>query len=383
MTLILQIKLKASLSRNVWNLLKTAKRNGKKGILTARRWKSLQQLDFVMDQNPDLEEKKRKKTVKITNQSGDVKKNKEYPGTSIKVSVVIPCYNHGKFLMGAIRSVLKSNFKDYEIIIVNDGSTDPLTLEIFREIEDKFENEERVKVIHQDNLGLADARNNAIRMSKGEYILALDADNRIRPGYLSKAVEILDRYPEVGVVYAYAKILGDEDPHAISFGGKKGVRKFQVFDGKTLLVNNFIDACSVFRKKVWEDCNGYDPDMGVMGYEDWDLWIGAMERGWKFHLIREVLFDYYIDRNSMVSGCNIPENRRHLIRYISKKHKDTYIKNLEHVIAEKDVRVLLAESRLLACEQLSKNVYVFIEALRILRSEGIFALIRRIREKIR
>ena len=336
-----------------------------------------------MDQKPNLKEKKRKEISAPSNMPKDVERNKGYLGTGIKVSVVIPCYNHGKFLEEAIKSALRSTFKDYEIIILNDGSTDPLTLEVFKEIEDKFENEERVKVIHQDNLGLADARNNAIMMSKGEYILPLDADNRIRPDYLSKAVEILDNNPEIGVVYAYAKIFGDEDPYAKSFGGKKDVRKFQVFDGKTLLVNNFIDACSVLRKKAWEECNGYDPDMGIMGYEDWDLWIGAMEKGWKFHLIKEVLFDYYIDRNSMISGCNIPENRRHLIKYICKKHKDSYIKNLEHVIAEKDVRILLAEGRLLACMQLPRNAYVFIEALRILRSEGIFGLIRRVKEKVR
>jgi glycosyltransferase involved in cell wall biosynthesis len=336
-----------------------------------------------MDKNANLKEKMRKNISAPSNMPKDLERNKEYLGTGIKVSVVIPCYNHGKLLMGGILSVLKSNFEDYEIIIVDDGSTDPLTLEIFKNLEEKFQHNHRVQIIHQDNLGLADARNNAIMMSKGEYILPLDADNRIRPDYLSKAVEILDNNPEIGVVYAYAKTFGDEDPYAKLFGGKKGVRKFQAFDGKTLLVNNFIDACSVLRKKVWEDCNGYDPDMGIMGYEDWDLWIGAMEKGWKFHLIKEALFDYYIDSNSMISGCNIPENRRHLIRYICKKHKDSYIKNLEHVIAEKDVRILLAESRLIACMQLPRNVYVFIEALRILRSEGISGLIRRVKEKVR
>ena len=251
---------------------------------------------------------------------------------NIKVSVVIPCFNHGSFIEEAIASVLESKFLDYEIIIVNDGSTDTFTLKVFKKIEENFKNNSRIRIIHQDNLGLADARNNAIRAAKGEYILPLDADDKIRPNYLSKASEILDNNPDVGVVYVYAKIFGDRDE----------VWEFPIFNPQKLLLENFVAACSVFRKKVWQDCNGYDPNM-VMGYEDWDLWLGAMENGWKFHLIKEVLFDYRVQENSMSSACNIPENRRVLIKFICNKHKNTYIENLDYVISEKDVAILEAK----------------------------------------
>ena len=259
---------------------------------------------------------------------------KESINNNIKVSIIIPCYNHGEFLKEAVASVLKSTFEYYEIVIVNDGSTEESTLAIIKEMEQKYQHNDRIRFIHQENLGLADARNNGIKVSKGEYILTLDADNKVRPDYLSEAVEILSNNQKIGVVYAYAKF----------FGERKGVWEFPVFNSRKLLLGNFIDACSVYRKRIWEECNGFDPDMGIMGYEDWDLWIGAMEKGWKFHLIKKVLFDYRVRNDSMIAACNIPENRSYLIRYICKKHRETYIKNLEYVISEKDVSALLAHT---------------------------------------
>ncbi len=293
-----------------------------------------------------------------------------YSDSTVKVSVAIPCYNHGAFLKEAIQSVLESTFDHYEIIIVNDGSTDAFTMKVFVELGKKFANDQRIKIMHQENLGTSDARNNAIKIAKGEYILPLDADNKIRPHYLTKAVEILDKNPEVGVVYAYANF----------FGEKEGIWEFPEFDEQRLLVGNFIDACSVFRKRVWEECNGYDPDMRI-GYEDWDLWISALENGWKFHLIKEVLFDYRFLSNSRVSSCNIPENRRPLIKYICHKHKDTYIENLDYVISEKDVAVLHANNHASNLEHHARNLEAQIQAkdVHIRDIESELSLIKRYR----
>lgn len=225
---------------------------------------------------------------------------------------------------------MRSDFDGYEVIVVDDGSTDEATLSVIEELKSQYSKRQNVTFLRQENQGLAWARNNGIRAARGEYILPLDADNRIRPNYLSKAVAVLDNNPAVGVVYAYAKYIGEKD----------GIWEFPAFDARKLLLGNFVEACSVLRKSVWEGCNGYDPDMGIMGYEDWDMWIGAMEHGWKFHLVKEVLFDYRVVKGSMITGCSIPENRRHLIKYICSKHRDTYIKNLGYVVAEKDVSLL-------------------------------------------
>jgi glycosyltransferase involved in cell wall biosynthesis len=248
---------------------------------------------------------------------------KEKSPINVRVSVVIPCYNHGNFLGEAVNSVLESDFGEYEIIIINDGSTDPYTLRVFKELEQRFLQNQKITIIHQENSGLPTARNTAVKVAKGEYILPLDADNKIRPHYLSKAVEILDNNKDIGVVYAYANL----------FGEKKGVWVFPPFNSKKLLLENFVEACSVFRKRIWEECDGYDPSM-VIGYEDWDLWISAMEKGWGFHLLEEVLFDYRLRKDSMASNCNIPDNHRQIIRYICNKHRHTYTENLSNIISD-------------------------------------------------
>jgi glycosyltransferase involved in cell wall biosynthesis len=240
-----------------------------------------------------------------------------------RVSVVIPCYNHGKFLGEAIDSVLASDFNRHEIIVINDGSTDPYTIGVLKEMEGRFSRDRRVSIIHQENAGLPAARNTAIKAARGEYILPLDADNKIRPHYLSKAVEVLDNNKKIGVVYAYADL----------FGEKKGVWMFPSFDPGKLLLENFVEACSVFRKKIWEQCEGYDPAMTI-GYEDWDFWISAMEKGWSFQLIEEVLFDYRVRKDSMASNCNVRDNHRQIIKYICEKHKDIYLKNLSNIISD-------------------------------------------------
>jgi len=292
----------------------------------------------------------------------------------IRISVVIPRYNQGQFLNDAIESVQKSTFEDYEMIIVNDGSTDILTQQIFRTLEERFRNHPRVKIIHQENQGLGGARNSGVRIARGEYILPLDADNKIRPHYMSKAVEILDNHPEIGVVYGYAQF----------FGAREGIWEMQAFDKRKVLLGNLLEACSAYRRKIWEEGNGYDNDMGIMGYEDWDLWIGAMERGWKFHLVKEVLFDYRVAEGSMITTCNMPENRNYLIRYICNKHKKTYTENLDYIVAEKDVALLNAQTQLASHQEYIKGMHTHVknfETLMAAKDELIVNLNALVRDK--
>ena len=119
---------------------------------------------------------------------------------SYKVSIVIPCFNHGEFLPEAVASVTRIGRDDIELIVVDDGSTEEGTV---REV-DKLA-AQGIKVIRQGNNGLAAARNTAILASQGEYILPLDADDRLRSGWIDSAIAILDSNPQVGVVYGDAQ----------------------------------------------------------------------------------------------------------------------------------------------------------------------------------
>ena len=105
-----------------------------------------------------------------------------------KVSIVIPCYNHGKFVDETVQSCLKQTYQDIEIIIVNDGSTDEYTNTLLKDYQ-----RPKTKVITIQNQGLPTARNTGIREAVGEYILPLDADDKIAPTYIEKAVNVIEK----------------------------------------------------------------------------------------------------------------------------------------------------------------------------------------------
>jgi glycosyltransferase involved in cell wall biosynthesis len=222
------------------------------------------------------------------------------------ISIIIPCYNHGAYLGEALQSIaLYSGKSVYEVIIVNDGSTDPYTINVLQQL-----TQEEYLIIHQENKGLATARNTAIEASRGEYILLLDCDNKIRPEYIDLGIEILDKHQEVGVVY------GD----ACYFGEKSGRWDVPEFDLSAMLLNNYIDACAVIRKSAWQDVGGFDANMPVMGCEDWDFWLSAFEKGWKLYHVNEIVFDYRVRTGSMAADTREGQNYNLLLDYLHKKH---------------------------------------------------------------
>jgi glycosyltransferase involved in cell wall biosynthesis len=200
-----------------------------------------------------------------------------------RISIVIPCYNHGKFIRETLES-LKSLPQDiYELIIMNDGSTDEYTIQVLAEL-----TEQGYNILHQPNQGLSKTRNNLIQLAACEYILPLDSDNKIRPEYVTKSIEILDQYQDVSVVY------GDR----MLFGDVSGYQTIGPFNLQKLMLYNYIDACAVFRKKAWENVGGYDEEM-KLGVEDWEFWLRLAFKGHTFYYVPEVLFDYRVLGDSM------------------------------------------------------------------------------------
>lgn len=201
------------------------------------------------------------------------------------VTIVIPCYNHGAFLEETLESISKATNKYIpEIIIVNDGSTDALTLSAFERVE-----AQGYFVLHQENQGLAKARNNGIRLAKGKYILPLDSDNNVLPPYLNEAIDILEK-KSIDVVYGNAMYIGE----------KKGLWKNKHLDKRRILITNQIDACAIFKKEIWEKVGGYSEDMPYMGCEDWNFWLKCIDKGFVFLYLNEVCFQYRVLSSSMI-----------------------------------------------------------------------------------
>ena len=213
-----------------------------------------------------------------------------------KVSVIIPCFNQGRYLEEAVSSVLGQTFGDYEIIVVNDGSTDPFTNALLDEYSPP-----RTRILHTENQGLSSARNTGITAAAGEYILPLDADDKIGSEYIEQAVRVMDEQANMGIVYC----------EAAYFGGQTGFWELPKFEMSRMLVSNLIFCSAMFRKSDWERVGGYNPNM-IYGWEDWDLWLSILELGRKVHRIPRLLFYYRTNETSMISAMS--EGRQALMR---------------------------------------------------------------------
>ncbi len=242
-----------------------------------------------------------------------------------KVSIIIPCFNLGKYLNEAVESVLAQTFQDFELIVVNDGSTDKKTNQIINEF-----NNSRVKVIHTTNQGLSGARNTGISQSEGEYILPLDADDKIAPTYLEKAVKVLDRNNNIGIVYC----------EAVFFGENQGKWVLPEYSFPEILKHNVIFSSSLFRKSDWQKENGYNLNM-IYGWEDYDFWLSIIELKREVFKIPEILF-FYRSRLDSMNNRMKNEHRLYSYKQIFKNHREMYADNIEYVFEH---MCLLAEDR--------------------------------------
>lgn len=231
--------------------------------------------------------------------------------TSPPVSVVIPCYNLGPYLREAVDSVRAQTLHGVEIIIVNDGSTEMATLGVLQELE----KESGIQVLHTSNRGLAAARNYGISHACGKYILPLDADDRLAPGYLQAAVRELEDDPQVGIVYGGVEF----------FGERSGLWSQPDFSVSHLLCENMIVASAVYRRSDWELVGGYRGAM-CHGWEDWDFWISLVECGCKVVRLPEVVFYYRIRKDSMTRSLTTRQKLLMFLRLV-RNHPRLYAMN--------------------------------------------------------
>jgi glycosyltransferase involved in cell wall biosynthesis len=203
-----------------------------------------------------------------------------------KVSIVIPCYNHGVMLREALASVEQvRNANLLEVIIVDDGSSEAETTRILDEA-----TKAGYSVVSQPNRGPGAARNTGIRLAKGEFILPLDSDNRLRDVYLEEGVSLLKENPSVGVIYADAEFFGERS-------GRWYVPHFNLL---SLIRKNFIDTCALYRRKLWEEVGGYEEQIICMGWEDWDFWLRVTCHGGAFVHLSKIAFDYRVRKDSVI-----------------------------------------------------------------------------------
>ena len=191
------------------------------------------------------------------------------------VTVVIPCFNHGRFLLGSVERALGQQGGPPKVIVVDDGSTDQANERALAELPDG------VRLIRQQNAGVSAARNAGFENSDSELLLMVDADDRLTLDALDVLRPPLEANPDVGYCYGLMKLIG----------AWSGVLRFPDFDPYILLHRSIAGAqLGLVRRRCWEDAGGFDP--AIDGYEDWDFCLSALERGWRGLQINRVTHEY-------------------------------------------------------------------------------------------
>jgi hypothetical protein len=234
---------------------------------------------------------------------------------------VIACYNLGAFLDEAVASVLSQTRTDFEIIVVDDGSTDPETQALFDDYR-----RPHTTVVRAMHGGIAAARNRGIELARGRYLCFLDADDRLDQLYFEKAAAILDTDPSVAFVSSWLRAFGDETWEW----------KPERCDLQTLLSENTVLTAALVRKDVVVEAGGFDTAMPAQGDEDWDLWLTLVARGHRGVILPEVLFHYRRRLGSVSAECWHGPAHMPLAGYRVQKHSDSYRLHLRNVLMRHD-----------------------------------------------
>lgn len=231
-----------------------------------------------------------------------------------KVSVIMPCYNDGKYIIEAIESVKAQTYTNWELIIIDDGSDDEETVNIIKEICD-----ERITTLHTKHLRPAGARNYGISNAKGKYILPVDSDDRIDPSYIEKAVKVIESDDKIGVVYCEADL----------FGEKSGKWELPSYSFNSMLLDNIVFVTALFYKDDWKKIGGFNTNMAA-GMEDYDFWLGILGLGREIYQIPEILFHYRIKPISRTTGFQSDYKQvQEVYRQMYDNHKQFYEEHYE------------------------------------------------------
>jgi glycosyltransferase involved in cell wall biosynthesis len=231
------------------------------------------------------------------------------------VSIVIPCYNGGADLPETLTSLDRQCFRDFEIVIVDDGSTDEATAGLLQTLPPS------IRVIRQENKGLPAARNTGMREAKGAFVLPLDCDDQLEPTFLEEAMAALQTHPDCAFVFAQMRLTGE-----LSGVTRKAYNPF------AQLFLNQLPYSLFMRKGAWEAVGGYDETFRD-GYEDWEFNIRLAKAGLHGVALDAPLFVYRVRQGGMLNSLS---RRRHaqLWQAIQRKHPELYkppaLKALKH-----------------------------------------------------
>lgn len=238
------------------------------------------------------------------------------------VSVVTATYNMGHYLLLSIASALNQTYKNLEVLVVDDGSTDNT-----RELMQKFKDERRIHYIYQENKGQAAAKNRGIQESSGEFIAFLDADDIWKPEKIEKQLNLLQKSKKIGVVYSDVEYM-DEIGKSVETEPYK-----KYYSGKVtnqLFIDNFVNFSSaIARRECFERFGVFDERLPMS--IDWDLWL-RFSLEYEFAFLNEKAFYYRLWSGQMSHNY---EKRYKCIMEIMNRFSKAHSDHLSKDVASK------------------------------------------------
>jgi len=233
------------------------------------------------------------------------------------VTVVIPCFNLGAYLDEAVQSVLAQTREDAEILIVDDGSDEPVTTHLLASYR-----RPRTRVIRTANRGLASARNTGLEEARGRFVSFLDADDVLERRFLERLIGRLEADDSLGFASCWLT----------AFGAREFDWQPERCDFPWLLAEDTVCTAAPVRREALLAIGGFDERPGLFGYEDWALAVDLVEHGHRGEIVPEPLFRYRIRPGSMTSECTKPRNHMRVFETMMEKHADSYAAHADGVL---------------------------------------------------
>jgi glycosyltransferase involved in cell wall biosynthesis len=227
------------------------------------------------------------------------------------VSIITPCFNHARFLGRAIDSALGQTHRPIEAVVVDDGSTDE-TPDVARSYGD------RIRFFCTANQGLGAARNFGLERARGEFVVFLDDDNELLPGFVEETLKAYRQAGDPAVAYVYVQ--------RIFFGAgvaEGAVSRFPPFNARELKRKNFVDACSLIRADVARRF-GFDP--AAFGNDDQDFFLTLAGAGLVGVLLDRPLYRYRVHGESITARVRGDYRQKAIARWLIAKHASLYSK---------------------------------------------------------
>lgn len=221
-----------------------------------------------------------------------------------QVAVVIPCYNHARYLPATVASVIGQTYTSWEIIIVDDGSIDD-SAQVAQRLIERFATRP-IRLIRQPNSGQGAARNQGIAATSAPYILPLDADDLIDARLIETMIATIEGSGTCGFVTADVHFFGEETG---TWSGGEPTLDRMIFDCRTVLT-------TMFRRAAWQQAGGFDERRLLQGYEDWDFWLRLLERGWVGAHVPQALIWYRRSARGQLSKA-IREDLRFRAQFVA------------------------------------------------------------------